>query len=339
MRRTKKSLFLFGLFSLVFLLVLATLQPLWVQVLGVDPEDQNLFSRYLPPFSRALPSRVQMENELDAGGAELEPLRDWLNARSISEISEEAKSLQTSEPELFRIITESRKFHVLGTDDLGRDVLVRLLVASKVSLTVAFLVALFSSLVGLIIGLFAGYFGGRVDNVLMRFTDSVLTLPLVALFIVMAKIEIPILQSLSPEVANLTRLILILCLFSWMPAARLVRGQVLAVKNLDFVQAAKSMGASHIQILSRHILPNTLPPLLVSGALSVGQSILMEAALSFLGLGIQPPTPSWGNMLNNAQELIQVAPHLAILPGVLILWTVLSFHFVSDGLQDAIGSK
>jgi peptide/nickel transport system permease protein len=235
------------------------------------------------------------------------------------------------------------KLHILGTDELGRDVLVRLIYGTRVSLGVGILVALASSFIGLIIGCLAGFYGGFWDALLMRITDSLLSLPLLPVLIVMAAIDFtkaPILKYLiNQQNQAVLKLVVILCIFSWMWVARLVRGSILSLKEREFIMAARTLGASDFTIIVRHIIPNVIAPLLVSVTLGVGESILFEAALSFLGLGIQPPTPSWGNMLFNAQEMIHEAPGLAILPGLLILATTISFNYIGDGLQDAIDPK
>lgn len=235
------------------------------------------------------------------------------------------------------------KTHILGTDELGRDVLVRLIYGTRVSIGVGILVAIASSFIGLLFGCFAGFYGGVLDSVLMRITDSLLSLPILPILIVIAAIDfskVPMLRSIiTSENQAVMKLVVILCTFSWMTVARLVRGSILSLKEREFIMAARTLGASDLTIMIRHIIPNVMAPLLVSVTLGVGESILFEAALSYLGLGIQPPTPSWGNILFNAQEMIHEAPGLAILPGLLILATTISFNYIGDGLQDAIDPK
>ncbi len=219
--------------------------------------------------------------------------------------------------------------HPLGTDELGHDVLTRLLYAGRVSLTVGFSAAVASALVGTVVGLIAGFSGGWVDQVLMRFVDIMLSIP-----------DLPILIVLSRYFGgSLGGIILVLVAFGWMGTARLVRGEVLRLRNQEFVEAARALGASNARIMLRHLLPNTLSPVIVSATLSVGGAILTEAALSFLGIGIQPPTPSWGNMLQNAQDFIWRTPLLAFWPGLLIFLTVLCFNFFGDGLRDALDPR
>jgi peptide/nickel transport system permease protein len=231
----------------------------------------------------------------------------------------------------------------LGTDELGRDVLVRLLYGGRVSLMVALATAVISAAIGTVIGLFAGYYGGLVDTLLMRLTDSVIALPLLPLLIVLAAIDLAKL-GLPPELAtapevSLYRIVVIISLVGWTTVARLVRGAALSLRERDFVLAALSQGARGARIMLRHILPNAVSPIIVATTLSVGNIILLESVLSFLGLGIQPPLASWGNMLTNAQELINEAPMLAVYPGLLIFVTVIAFNFLGDGLQDALDPK
>jgi len=234
-------------------------------------------------------------------------------------------------------------YHIFGTDELGRDVFIRLIYGTRISMTVGILVALVSAFVGLLIGAMAGFYGGVVDNLLMRVTDALISLPLLPVMIVIAAIDmqkLPWLHSLiSTQNESIVKMVLILCLFSWMTVARLVRGSILSLREREFILASRTLGATDFTIIVRHMFPNVIAPMLVSITLGVGESILFEAALSFLGLGIQPPTPSWGNMLFNAQELIYHAPFLAILPGVMILLTVISFNYLGDGLQDAVDPK
>jgi len=233
--------------------------------------------------------------------------------------------------------------HPLGTDELGRDVLIRLLEGGQVSLFVGLVAALASTLLGTVIGLMAGYLGGRFDALLMRITDGIISLPLLPLLIVLAAIDLNKI-GLPPALAesesiSLYRIVAIVALFGWTTVARLVRGAALSLREREFVLAARSQGASPLRIMGVHILPNLLTPVIVATTLSIGNVILLESVLSFLGLGIQPPIPSWGNMLTNAQELIWSTPQLALYPGLLILFTVLAFNFLGDGLQDALDSK
>lgn len=233
--------------------------------------------------------------------------------------------------------------HPLGTDEIGRDVLLRLLYGGRVSLSVGLIAAIVAATIGTIIGLIAGYFGGRFDTLLMRVTDGVIALPLLPLLIVLsaidlAKLGLPagIVQS---ESVSLYRIIAITALVGWTTVARLVRGTTLSLKGRDFVRAAIAIGASPARVMAVHILPNAISPIIVATTLAVANIILFESVLSFLGLGIQPPIASWGNMLTNAQEVIWAAPMLAIYPGLLILLTVASCNFLGDALQEALDPR
>lgn len=233
--------------------------------------------------------------------------------------------------------------HPLGTDELGRDVLLRLLYGGRVSLFTGLMAACFAASIGTVIGLFAGFFGGRLDATLMRLTDSVIALPLLPLLIVLVAIDLNKLglppAIVESEDVSFYRIVFIVAITGWTTVARLVRGATLSIKEREFVMAAQGVGASSLHIMFRHILPNLLSPIIVAVTLSVGGVILLESVLSFLGLGIQPPMASWGNMLTNAQQLIWEAPMLAVYPGLLIFVTVISFNFLGDGLQDAFDPK
>ena len=233
--------------------------------------------------------------------------------------------------------------HPLGTDELGRDVLLRLLEGGRVSLFVGLLAAVLTALIGTFIGVVSGYYGGRTDALLMRFTDTVIALPLLPFLIVLAAADLTRLglpASFSrAEGADLYRLVLIVALFGWTTVARLVRGATLAMREREFVRAATALGAGAGRIMLVHILPNVLSPVIVATTLSVGNIVLFESVLSFLGLGIQPPLASWGNMLSGAQELIWSDPALVLYPGLLIFITVIAFNFLGDGLNDALDPR
>jgi len=216
--------------------------------------------------------------------------------------------------------------HLLGTDELGRDVLTRLMLAGRVSLAVGLVATSISTSIGTLVGFIAGFYGRWLDTGLTRLIEIFLSIPSLAAMFVLAKFL----------GTGLPSIIVVLCLFGWMFTARLVRGEVLRLKRLDFVDAAVVIGASNRRIIIQHLLPNVLPPIIVTLTLAVGQAILAESTISYFGLGIQPPVASWGNMLQNAQEYLWSAPWLAIYPGVAILITVLSFNFMGDGLRDAL---
>jgi len=355
-----------GACIIVFFIAIALFAPLLEMAFGVDANTQNVFNRYKPPFSKikagqdvreAAVQKFIQTNPTDASQIQTEllsrnlvqPVRpedalyDWVNLEPSKAISI-AQSLQNKNGEtLAKMVRSFDSFHVFGTDELGRDVLMRLVYGARVSMGVGVLATLFSALIGLIIGSLAGFYGGLIDTVLMRITDSLLALPILPVLVVVAAIDlqkIAFLHSIAQGGnESIVKLVFIMCLFSWMTVARLVRGSVLTLREREFIMAARTLGATDSTIIIRHMFPNVIAPLLVSVTLGVGNVILFEAALSFLGLGIQPPTPSWGNMLFNAQELIYQAPFLAILPGILIFLVVVSFNFLGDGLQDAIDPK
>lgn len=219
--------------------------------------------------------------------------------------------------------------HVLGSDQLGRDLLARLLMAGRVSLTVGFAAMALSTVFGTLIGAVAGYYGGPIGAVLMRLVDAVLCFPTIFLLLALAAF-------VTPDVFSIT---LIVAATAWMEVARIVEAQVRALRDRDFAVAARVLGASDGYIMVRELLPNALAPIVVAATLNVARAILLESYVSFLGYGIQPPTPSWGNMLENAQEYLGSAPWLAIIPGIAITLAVTSFNFLGDGLRDALDPR
>jgi peptide/nickel transport system permease protein len=233
--------------------------------------------------------------------------------------------------------------HWLGTDELGRDVAARLVQGGRVSLLVAAVTAIVATAIGTALGLLAGYHGGWLDAVLMRLTDGVMALPLLPLLIVLAAVD-PAKLGLSPLVLQsdafaLARLVAIIALVGWTTVARLVRASALSVRTRDFIRAAQAVGAGPARIMVRHVLPNVASPIVVAATLSVGNIILIESALSFLGLGIRPPLASWGNMLTGAMDVVWSAPALAVWPGAAIFLTVLAFNLLGDGLSRALDPR
>jgi len=245
--------------------------------------------------------------------------------------------------DLFNRFSPPGSGHPLGTDELGRDLLLRLLYGGQVSLFVGLVGAVAAATIGTVIGLISGYAGGRIDAFLMRLTDAVIALPVLPLLIVLAALDFTKLGLpaglMRSSYGSLYIILGIIALVGWTTVARLVRGATLSVRERDYVRAALALGSGSGRIIMRHIFPNVVSPIIVATTLSVGNVILIESILSFLGLGIQPPLPSWGNMLTNAQELIWQAPALAIYPGLLIFVTVIAFNFLGDGLQDALDPR
>lgn len=356
---------------IVFFVVVALMAPVISFVTGIYPNQQDMYNRYKPPFTRTpftteimelsverflkkspkaheqIVAAIRSEPGIDTSSIDFEEsaemflitLHDQMTSDSVYAVRIAAIS---SKP-LQKFVRMRENFsinHLLGTDELGRDVLIRLIYGARVSIGVGVIVAFAGALIGLLVGCCAGFYGGILDSVLMRVTDSLLSLPLLPVMIVLCAIDlksIPIFKNMfTASSESIFKLIFVLTAFSWMSAARLVRGCILSLKEQEFIQAARTLGAKSGFIIFVHIIPNVLAPLLVEVTLKVGQSILSEAALSFLGLGIQPPVPSWGNMLLNAIEIVYNAPTLAIFPGLLILIVVVSFNYFGDGLQDAV---
>jgi peptide/nickel transport system permease protein len=232
--------------------------------------------------------------------------------------------------------------HPLGTDALGRDLVLRLGEGGRVSLLVGLVAAVAAAGLGTAIGLVAGYCGGRIDALLMRITDGVIALPLLPLLIVLAALDLDKLGLgwiARSDAASLDRIIALVTLVGWTTVARLVRGASFSLKAREFVRAAHALGARPLRVMLVHILPNLAAPIIVAASLSVGEIILLESVLSFLGLGIAPPMASWGNMLTDAQETVALAPQLALYPGILILVTVIACNFLGDGLQEALDPR
>ena len=219
--------------------------------------------------------------------------------------------------------------HLFGTDALGRDLFTRMLYGGRVSLWVGFVAVGISTAIGLVLGLAAGYFGGIVDEIIMRGVDVMLCFP--SFFLILAVIAF-----LEP---GLTNIMIVIGFTSWMGVARLVRAETLSLRKRDFVQASKLAGAGPVRIMATHILPNAITPVLVSATLGVAGAILVESSLSFLGLGVQPPDPSWGNLLMDGKEVLEIAPWLSVFPGMAILLTVLGYNLLGEALRDILDPR
>ncbi len=219
--------------------------------------------------------------------------------------------------------------HLFGTDEMGRDLLSRLMMAGRVSLTIGFAAMILSTIIGTIIGAVAGFYGKAVGAVLMRFVDAVLCFPNIFLLLTLAAF-------IRPSMMTIT---IIIAATSWMEVARVVEAQMRSLRERDFAVAAEMVGASNAYIMFRELLPNAIAPIVVAATLTVARAILLESYISFLGFGIQPPEPSWGNMLNNAQQYLSSAPWLAIFPGLMITLAVTGFNFLGDGLRDALDPR
>jgi len=233
--------------------------------------------------------------------------------------------------------------HLFGTDSIGRDILARTIYGGQISLLIGLFAVTIETVFGILVGALAGYYGGWIDSLLMRFTEAMLNIPEIFLLIVMAKFfggKIPELTILGRVYSgSLVVIIVIIGLTSWMYLARIVRAEFLSLKENEFVLAARATGTSDKGIIFQHILPNCVAPIVVTATLGVANAILSEAYISFLGLGVQPPTATWGNMLDGANQYIESAPWLWFFPGLLILLTVLSINYVGDGLRDALDPR
>jgi peptide/nickel transport system permease protein len=230
--------------------------------------------------------------------------------------------------------------HILGTDELGRDIFSRLLYAARLSLFITLVVNLTSEVTGTLIGALSGYFGGWVDAAIQRVVEFMLTLPQLPLLLffsaILRGVTVP---GLPPEWSQAMIISFVLIVFGWMGATRLVRGVVLSLREQDFAQAARALGRSRLGIIVRHMIPNAIAPVIVNLTLNLGGVIVLEAALSFLGFGIQPPVPTWGNMLQNVQQRMWEQPWLAFYPGLCIFLTSLAFNYMGDGLRDALDPR
>lgn len=228
-----------------------------------------------------------------------------------------------------QILVPPSRGHLFGTDSIGRDVLSRMIYGARISLLVGFIAVGISTFIGTILGAVSGYYGGWIDSVIMRFVDIMLCFP--SFFLILAVIAF-----LEPSIVNI---MLVIGFTSWMGVARLVRAEFLRLRKLEFVMAMKSLGANNMRIIFKHILPNALAPVLVTATLGIAGAVLTESALSFLGLGVQPPTPSWGNILAEGKDNIEIAWWLSLYPGLAILITVLGYNLLGEGIRDAIDPR
>jgi peptide/nickel transport system permease protein len=227
------------------------------------------------------------------------------------------------------ILVGPSQHHLLGTDDLGRDVLARMLWGGRVSLEVGFVAIGIATLIGVLLGALAGYYGGWTDSVIMRSVDVMLSIP--TIFLVLAVIAV-----LEPSIINI---MIVIGLTSWMEPARLIRAEFISLREREFIVAAHAIGANDSRIIARHILPNGFSPVLVSATMGIGGAVLLESSLSFLGLGVQPPTPSWGSLLSAGKDNIEIAWWLSAFPGLAILITVLGYNLLGEGLRDALDPR
>jgi peptide/nickel transport system permease protein len=228
--------------------------------------------------------------------------------------------------------------HLMGTDELGRDLLTRILYGARVSLAIGVMAMLLAVIVGAVVGGLAGFYGGWVDNILMRFTDMMLAFPQLFVLIILAIAlrDLPIEALRGTAFASIFSIVLVIAVLAWMRVARVVRASFLSLKEKEFIDAARCSGVSNARIMIRHLLPNAMSPIIVASTFRVATSMITEAGLSYLGFGVQPPTPTWGNMLKNAQIQMTRAPWTAIFPGLMIFIAVIAINFVGDGLRDAL---
>ncbi len=234
-----------------------------------------------------------------------------------------------NEQDLYRVLEGPSRLHLLGTDDVGRDLLSRVIYGSRVTLVIGGVSTLFAGIIGVLLGLVAGYKGGFADMVIMRITDTFMSMPLLVLVLVM-------IATLGPGIKNL---IIVITVLTWPAYARIVRGEAMRVSKLPYIEAAQALGASGLRIMFRHILPNIMAPIIVTASISVGINIMMESTVSFLGLGVQPPTPTWGNELKIGYAYLEVVPLFSIAPGLMITLAVLAFNLIGDGIRDVFDPR
>jgi len=260
------------------------------------------------------------------------PISQYLRGEAYANCNDTSIKLQPPSPS-----------HPFGTDTIGRDILARTIYGGQISLSIGLFAAVVEVFIGVLVGAVAGYFGGWLDDLLMRITEAMLIIPSLFLLIVLAKAlggKVPEFELLGRSFSGSVVVIIVVIGFtSWMYLARIVRANVLSLKEMDYISASRALGVSDARIIFRHLLPNTIAPIIVSATLGVSGAILSEAYVSFLGLGVQTPTASWGNMLDSSVKYIQSAPWLWFFPGLLITLTVLCINFVGDGLRDALDPR
>jgi peptide/nickel transport system permease protein len=252
-----------------------------------------------------------------------------------------APYLSSYDPEktnLDRMLEPPSADHIMGTDELGRDLLTRLFYGGRVSLSIGVMAMALAVTVGAIVGGVAGFYGGWVDNLLMRFVDMMLAFPQLFILIILALAlrDLPIEALRGTAFASVFSIVLVIAVLAWMSVARLVRASFLSLKEKEFIEAARCAGVPNRRIMIRHLLPNAMSPIIVAATFRVATSIITESGLSYLGFGVQPPTPTWGNMLKNAQDQMTRAPWTAIFPGLMIFIAVIAINFIGDGLRDAL---
>lgn len=234
-----------------------------------------------------------------------------------------------NEQDLYHVLEGPSRKHLLGTDDVGRDLLSRVIYGSRVSLLVGVAATTFSAVIGVLLGLIAGYKGGIFDMVIMRITDTFMCIPGLILLLVMA-------AALGPGLHNI---IIAISLIGWTGFARIIRGQVLMVRELPYIEASNAAGASGFRIMFQHLLPNSLAPIIIAASITLGGVIMLESAAAFLGLGVQPPTPSWGKELRIGYSYLEIVPLFSIAPGLMITLAILAFNFLGDGMRDALDPR
>jgi len=234
-----------------------------------------------------------------------------------------------NEQDLYQVLAPPSQAHWLGTDNVGRDLYSRIIYGARISMMVALFATAFATVLGILLGLLAGFRGGWIDMVIMRVVDVLMCLPGLVMVLVLA-------AAMGPGLMNV---VIAISVQGWTGFARLIRGQVLQVREMGYIEASKAAGASEMRIMLKHLLPNSIPPVIVAISLSMGGSIMMEAGLAFLGLGVQPPTPSWGQALRVGYTYLEIIPLYSIAPGILITLTILAFNFVGDGLRDALDPR